>query len=154
MSRIRRANTKPEWRVRSLLHRLGYRFRVQMGAVPGRPDLAFTRRRAAVFVHGCFWHQHPACRHARVPATRRDFWEAKFERNRERDERLLAAAEAEGWRVLVIWECETADAAELERRLVTFLGPPQADRRPTRFPGVPPTPTLPLQGPSGESPAG
>ena len=125
MSRIRGANTKPERVVRSLLHRLGYRFRIQLKGVPGRPDVAFTARKAAILVHGCFWHQHPGCRNATMPSTRTDFWQAKFERNRERDARQLAQAEALGWRTLVIWECETCKEAELAERLIAFVGPKQ-----------------------------
>jgi DNA mismatch endonuclease Vsr len=124
MSRIRRSDTKPERLVRSLLHRLGYRFRIQLKGVPGRPDVAFPGRRKAIQVHGCFWHQHPGCRHATQPSTRTEFWTAKFARNRERDERLLNAAEALGWRTLVVWECETK-AQDLDRRLIAFLGPPR-----------------------------
>ena len=125
MSRIRRADTKPERVVRSLLHSLGYRFRIQIKGVPGRPDVAFPGRRKAVMVHGCFWHQHPGCAHARLPATRSSFWAQKFERNRERDARLQAAAGSQGWQVLVVWECETKDRNELERRLTAFIGPPR-----------------------------
>jgi DNA mismatch endonuclease Vsr len=123
MSRIGRRDTKPERCIGSLLHALGYRFRKQFAALPGRPDFAFPRRRKAVMVHGCFWHQHPGCRHARIPTTRTDFWKAKFARNRERDDRLLRAAEEAGWKVIVIWECETADPTALEKRLAEFLGP-------------------------------
>jgi DNA mismatch endonuclease (patch repair protein) len=130
MSRIRRADTKPELVVRSALHQLGYRFRTQLKGVPGRPDVAFPARRIAIFVHGCFWHQHPGCRHARVPATRTEFWHAKFRRNRERDARLQAQAEAMGWRALVIWECETVDLDALIKRLTDFLGPPRSTRDP------------------------
>lgn len=122
MGRIRRANTKPEWIVRRLLHRLGYRFRLQWKAAPGRPDVAFPGRRKIIFVHGCFWHQHEGCRRAGIPGTRREFWVQKFERNKARDARDLARAEAEGWSTLVVWECETFDDAMLERRLVGFLG--------------------------------
>ncbi len=122
MGRIRRADTKPEWLVRRLLHRLGYRFRLQWKAAPGRPDVAFPGRRKIIFVHGCFWHQHEGCRLSHVPATRRDFWEAKFARNQVRDARDLARAEAEGWQPLVVWECETRDLGALEPRLVAFLG--------------------------------
>lgn len=125
MARIRRADTKPEWIVRRLLHRAGYRFRLQWRAVPGRPDVAFPARRKAIFVHGCFWHQHEGCRLAHVPATRSEFWEAKFTRNRERDARALARAEAEGWDAVVVWECETRDATGLEERLRRFLGAPR-----------------------------
>jgi len=123
MGRIRRSDTKPEWAVRRLLHRLGYRFRTQWKAAPGRPDVAFPGRRRIIFVHGCFWHQHDGCRHARIPATRTEFWAAKFERNKARDARDLARAADDGWEALVIWECEVADQANLEARLKAFVGP-------------------------------
>ena len=123
MGRIRRSDTKPEWIVRRLLHRLGYRFRLQWKAAPGRPDVAFPGRRRIIFVHGCFWHQHEGCRHATMPRTRTDFWREKFARNRARDARDLERAAAEGWDALVIWECETADAEALRERLEAFLGP-------------------------------
>ncbi|MGS1094826.1 very short patch repair endonuclease [Aquamicrobium terrae] len=126
MGRIRRSNTKPELIVRRLLHRLGYRFRLQWKAAPGRPDIAFPGRRKIIFVHGCFWHQHDGCRLAHVPETRRDFWEAKFARNRARDARDLARATDEGWESLVIWECETRDEPTLEARLKAFVGPTNA----------------------------
>lgn len=123
MARIRRANTKPEMIVRKLLHKLGYRFRLQWKDAPGRPDIAFPGRRKIIFVHGCFWHQHEGCRLAHVPGTRRDFWEAKFARNRARDARDLDRAESLGWKVLVIWECEVSGQATLEERLKDFVGP-------------------------------
>lgn len=125
MGRIRRSDTKPEWAVRRLLHKLGYRFRLQWKAAPGRPDVAFPGRRRIIFVHGCFWHQHEGCRHARLPSTRSEFWADKFARNKARDARDLARALAEGWETLVIWECETADEDELRERLAGFLGPPR-----------------------------
>jgi DNA mismatch endonuclease (patch repair protein) len=125
MARIRRAHTKPEREVRSLLHRLGYRFRVQLAGVPGRPDVAFTARKKAVFVHGCFWHAHEGCRLFHLPQTRREFWAAKFLRNKTRDQRLLEAARLEGWDCLVVWECETR-RQDLAARLVAFLGPPDS----------------------------
>jgi DNA mismatch endonuclease (patch repair protein) len=99
-----------------------------MKGVPGRPDVAFPLRRKAVFVHGCFWHAHEACPAFKVPKTRTDFWVAKFRRNKERDARLLAAAEADGWRCLVIWECETRDQASLAARLRKHLGPMRQKR--------------------------
>lgn len=122
MARIRRANTKPERVVRRLLHSLEYRFRIQFAEVPGRPDIAFPSRRLCVQVHGCFWHAH-GCGLSRTPSTRTEFWEAKFARNRERDERLERDASALGWDTLTIWECETRDTAGLTRRLIDFLGP-------------------------------
>ena len=97
MARIRRSDTKPEKRVRSLLHSLGYRFRIQLKGVPGRPDVALTRRRVAIMVHGCFWHAH-GCPSSNIPKTRTDFWSAKFAANKARDARLQEAAEADGWR--------------------------------------------------------
>lgn len=121
MSRIRRSDTKPELVIRALLHRLGYRFRIQFSQVPGRPDIAFPARRKCVQVHGCFWHAH-GCALSRVPKSRTSFWEEKFARNRERDQRLEAAAATAGWTCLTIWECETKDVEGLERRLVEFIG--------------------------------
>ncbi|WP_083867613.1 very short patch repair endonuclease [Pseudaminobacter salicylatoxidans] len=127
MSRIRRADTKPELTVRSLLHAMGYRFRVQMKGVPGRPDIAFPRRRKIVQVHGCFWHAHEGCSTFRMPKSRTDFWEAKFARNKKRDVRLEKAARAAGWDVLTLWECELHDEPLLIDKLVDFLGPLRAD---------------------------
>lgn len=123
MGRIRRANTKPELLIRRMLHGMGYRFRVQLKGVPGRPDLAFTRRRKIVQVHGCFWHCHEGCPSARIPSTRTKFWIAKFARNRERDVRLETAAAEAGWQSLIVWECELKDTSALEAKLVDFLGP-------------------------------
>ncbi|MER9260824.1 very short patch repair endonuclease [Mesorhizobium sp. M0217] len=121
MSRIRRADTKPELIVRRLLHGLGYRFRTQLAQVPGRPDIAFPARRKGIQVHGCFWHAH-GCSLSRLPKSRTAFWQAKFARNRERDERLEKAAAEVGWVILTIWECETLDAEHLRDRLVEFIG--------------------------------
>lgn len=123
MSRIRRANTKPELVVRHLLHGLGYRFRVQLKGVPGRPDIAFTKRRKAIFINGCFWHAHEGCAHWRMPRSRRAFWEAKLMANRARDQRLIAAAQDAGWACLTIWECEMHDMTKLVARLSKYLGP-------------------------------
>lgn len=125
MARIRRSDTRPEKRVRSLLHGLGYRFRIQFRGVPGRPDVAFTRKRIAIMVHGCFWHAH-GCASSNLPKTRKDFWAAKFAANKARDARLQEAAEADGWRCVVIWECETRDLAALAERLADELGAPRA----------------------------
>lgn len=107
MSRVRGKNTRPERRVRSMAHRLGYRFRLHRRDLPGKPDLVFPRRRVALFVHGCFWHRHEACPLARLPKSRRDFWEPKLESNRLRDIAAKQRLESMGWRVVAIWECET-----------------------------------------------
>jgi DNA mismatch endonuclease Vsr len=128
MARIKRSDTRPELIVRKLLFRLGYRFRIQMRGVPGRPDVAFPRRRKAIYVHGCFWHAHENCSVSRVPKTRTAFWKAKFAANRERDRRLEASARQAGWSCLVVWECELRDEVTLARLLTSHLGTPKAQR--------------------------
>jgi DNA mismatch endonuclease Vsr len=126
MRAIRSRDTGPELIVRKLLHRSGYRFRLHRRDLPGTPDLVFPSRRAAIQVHGCFWHQHVGCPHANIPATRQSYWLPKLGRNKQRDlesaERLVAA----GWRYLVIWECELCNPQEVLRSAVAFLGPPTA----------------------------
>lgn len=104
MAKVRSANTKPELLVRRGLHRRGFRFRLHGGKLPGRPDLVLKRHGAVVFVHGCFWHGH-ACPLCRLPSTRADYWRAKIENNRRRDQANLDRLFAEGWRVAVVWEC-------------------------------------------------
>lgn len=121
MSRIRSRDTKPELIVRSLTHRLGYRFRLFRRDLPGRPDLVFVARRSVIFVHGCFWHQHPSCRKATIPQTRPKFWIEKLKRNQERDALVTAALEGKGWRVLLIWECETRNIETLQQKIIGFL---------------------------------
>jgi DNA mismatch endonuclease (patch repair protein) len=106
---------------------MGFRFRVQMKGVPGRPDIAFPLRRKIVQIHGCFWHAHEGCAAFQVPRSRTEFWEAKFARNKERDARLEDAARAAGWAVLTLWECGLKDERTLIDQLVDFLGPPRAD---------------------------
>ncbi len=111
MARIRGKDTAPEMKVRRVAHRMGLRYRLHRKDLPGRPDLVFPRHRLVVFVHGCFWHRHQDCPRASMPATRRDFWEAKFEATLARDARQIALLEAAGWRVLVLWECELSEEA-------------------------------------------
>lgn len=123
MVRIRGKDTKPELAVRRLAHRLGYRFRLHRRDLPGSPDLVFPALRKVIFVHGCFWHRHPGCRKASTPTTRRTFWQAKFDRNVERDVRKEVELMAAGWEVLLVWECETRDPVGLAAMLTTFLGP-------------------------------
>jgi len=125
MRRIRGKNTKPELTVRGLVHSLGYRYRLHRKDLPGRPDLVFPSRKAVVFVHGCFFHQHPdpKCRLSRMPKSRLDFWKKKLEGNRSRDMRQQKALKAAGWRVLTLWECQISDRIKLIRRLQKFLGP-------------------------------
>jgi DNA mismatch endonuclease (patch repair protein) len=125
MARVRGKNTTPELVVRQTVHALGYRFRLHRKDLPGTPDLVFPRRKAVVFVHGCFWHRHPGCRKASIPSSHTEFWADKFDRNVARDERNIDDLERAGWRVLTIWECETKakDRADLVARLTSFLGP-------------------------------
>lgn len=117
MSRIRGRDTKPELAVRSVLHRLGYRFRLHVPDLPGRPDIVLPRHRTVVLVHGCFWHRHEGCRFCCVPKTRVDFWRRKFEGNVERDRVVRRELRKIGWRVMVVWECEIDAPGRLIRRL-------------------------------------
>jgi len=122
MRRIRSADMKPEMMVRRLAHKLGYRFRLRRKDLPGKPDLVFVGRRKAVFVHGCFWHQHRRCREGRLPKSNRAYWKPKLIRNVKRDAAAIAQLTRAGWRVLVVWECETKEAESVRRRLRKFLG--------------------------------
>lgn len=115
MSGIGGKNTKPELLVRKALFAAGFRFRLHRKDLPGRPDVVIPGRRVVVFVHGCFWHAHQGCRYAKIPATRREFWEAKLAANVERDRRVREALLSAGWRVLVVWECATRSSGVLER---------------------------------------
>lgn len=126
MSRIRSRDTAPELQVRKLAHAMGYRFRLHRKDLPGKPDLVFPSRKAAVFVHGCFWHQHPdpACKNGRRPRTRPEYWDAKLDGNLARDRRNIEALEAMGWRVLVLWECTAEKPQDAAALLSVFLGPP------------------------------
>ena len=121
MSRIRGGDTEPERRVRSLLHRLGFRFSLKRHNLPGRPDIVLTRYGTAVFVHGCFWHRHKKCRNSVVPKTRRAFWMAKLNGNVERDKRNTLALRRLGWKVITVWECEVGNEDKLSRMLRTKL---------------------------------
>ena len=113
MSRIKGRNTKPEVRVRSLLHQMGYRFRLHRKDLPGKPDIALPKHQTVVFVHGCFWHRHPDCQYAYTPQSRVRFWKKKFKRNVERHTEVEEQLTQLGWRVVVVWECETKDVGSL-----------------------------------------
>lgn len=114
MRAVKPKNTSPEKRVRSVAHRLGLRFRLHKKELPGSPDLLFPKRKTALFVHGCFWHRHEDCPRATVPKTNTDFWCEKFKRNMERDKETRKKLEESGWRVLIIWECETKSRESIE----------------------------------------
>lgn len=121
MSRIRSKGTKPEMTVRRLLHSMGYRYRLHRRDLPGSPDLVFPKWRKAIFVHGCFWHQHPGCRISRQPKSNRDYWVPKLERNTARDAEHQAQLREMGWEVLVIWECEVRSGASFVTKAADFL---------------------------------
>ncbi len=106
MSRIRGRDTKPELALRSALHRLGYRFRLADKSLPGRPDIVLPKYKAAVFVHGCFWHRHKGCKYAYNPKSKVEFWQCKFEENVARDERNISDIRSNGWIPVVVWECQ------------------------------------------------
>ena len=106
MSRIRGKNTTPELKLRKTLHKLGYRYRINVRKLSGSPDIVLAKYRTCIFVNGCFWHGHKDCRYATRPKTNAEFWRTKIENNRERDLRDYTFLESLGWRVIVVWECE------------------------------------------------
>jgi DNA mismatch endonuclease (patch repair protein) len=125
MAAIRSSGMKPEMAIRSLVHRLGYRFRLHAKDLPGKPDLVFRARKKVIFVHGCFWHQHQSkfCPDGRAPKSNLGYWAPKLARNVNRDDRNQSELKAMGWRVLIIWECEaTRGGPALARRIRQFLG--------------------------------
>jgi DNA mismatch endonuclease (patch repair protein) len=122
MRAIRSKGTHPELVVRSLVHKLGYRFRLHGKALPGKPDLVFPSRNKVIFVHGCFWHQHLNCKRAHKPKSNVAYWGSKLKRNRERDKRHLRALGRMKFGSLVIWECQTQNIAVLRKQVQKFLG--------------------------------
>jgi DNA mismatch endonuclease (patch repair protein) len=137
MARIRGHDTAPEIAVRKALHAAGFRFRLHRRDLPGKPDIVLPKHRTAVFVHGCFWHQHEGCRNATSPGTRAEFWQAKFAANVARDARNTAALEAAGWKVVVIWECEAEKPDRLAAVIRERLPVPAAGPAPPGTPGSP-----------------
>lgn len=117
-------DTKPEILVRQLLRSAGYGYRLHRSDLPGKPDIAFIGRRKAIFVHGCFWHQHEGCKRASKPKSRMDYWQPKLERNRLRDAANRDALISRGWTVLTVWECETKHPTSLADKLRAFLEDP------------------------------
>lgn len=113
--------------MRKLLFAAGYRYRLHVRKLPGSPDLVFASRKKVVFVHGCFWHRHDNCNHARMPKSRVEFWSEKLNGNKARDERTFLALAQAGWQVHVVWECELGNRETLEQKLRSFLGPASAD---------------------------
>ena len=117
MSRIGSRDTKPELVVRSALHRMGYRFRLHRKDLPGTPDIVLPRHGTVIFVHGCFWHRHKGCSACYTPKTRTEFWKKKFGDNVRRDRRNTRLLRQRGWKVFVVWECETGSDSKLQRLL-------------------------------------
>jgi len=121
MSRIRSSNTKPELIVRSILHRMGFRFRLHRKDIPGKPDIVLPKYKTVIFVHGCFWHRHEGCKYAYTPKSRVDFWTAKFKANTQRDIKVKKQLDELKWNTFVIWECELSDINSLETRIQNYF---------------------------------
>lgn len=123
MSRIRSKDTGPEKKVRSLLHQMGYRFRIHVKSLPGQPDIVLPKYKKIIFVHGCFWHLHKGCRDGTIPKTQHKKWKTKLEQNVERDKTHTKQLRGKGWKVIVVWECEAEKKIDkVERKLSRFLG--------------------------------
>lgn len=140
MASIRRKDTKPEMIVRKALHAAGFRFRLDVSSLPGSPDIVLPRWRTAIFVHGCFWHRHAGCAYASTPATRYEFWQAKFDANIARDRRNEEALLEEGWNVAVVWECGLAQGAKdaTVSSLFSFIRRTNTAPAKSNFPETPP----------------
>lgn len=122
MSLIRSKHTRPELIVRSMLHRMGFRFRLHRRDLPGEPDIVLPKHKSAIFVHGCFWHFHKNCRDGKIPQSNQEYWRPKLEGNARKDEQALSALRADGWNTLVIWECELREnLTEVQERVEEFL---------------------------------
>ncbi len=124
MSKIKSKNTSPELTLRKALHKLGYRYRLHVKNLPGKPDLVFPKLKKVVFVHGCFWHLHKNCRDGTIPKTRHEYWKNKLERNVERDKKHIKQLDEMEWKSLVVWECEIEKQLDKTiSRIRNFLNP-------------------------------
>ena len=121
MSRVQQQNTKPEKIVRSLLHRLGFRFRKNVSSLMGKPDIVLPKYKTIIFVHGCFWHQHKGCRKANRPTSNIEFWNNKLDKNVKRDKQTEAELKSLGWNILIVWTCEMKDKELLIEKLKNSL---------------------------------
>jgi DNA mismatch endonuclease (patch repair protein) len=121
MRAVKSADTRPEMKVRRLLHAMGYRYRLHRKDLPCKPDIVFPARRKVIFIHGCFWHGHDCKRGARLPKSNREYWRKKIARNMERDRRCLSDLAKEGWKCLVLWECGLSEDEKIRQCLTDFL---------------------------------
>lgn len=121
MSKIRSKNTKPELLIRSLLHRKGFRFRVHVKDLPGKPDIVLAKYKAVIFINGCFWHGHQDCSLFRLPSTRIDFWEQKIARNQTNDNKAIVALLEKNWRIAIIWECSIRGKNRNPEQVITLI---------------------------------
>lgn len=121
MSRIRSKDTKPEKIIRSILHKQGFRFRINRKDLPGKPDIVLPKYKTVIFVHGCFWHRHEGCKYAYTPKSNADFWNKKFSSNLQRDKNIQNKLRKSGWRVLTIWECEIKEIEKTPELLDSLL---------------------------------
>lgn len=121
MSKVPRRHTKPETFVRSMLHSLGYRFRLHNKKLPGTPDIVLPKYKTVIFVHGCFWHQHKGCRKSRRPSSNVEFWNIKLDRNIARDVGNIKDLEKLNWNSLIVWQCELKDEEGLREKLISEL---------------------------------
>lgn len=121
MSRVKGVDTKPEIFVRSLVHRMGFRFRIHRRDLPGNPDIVLPKHGKIIFVHGCFWHGHKRCPRAKRPKTNKAFWNRKLDMNSKRDKTLQKKLRSKGWKVLVVWQCETKRPDKLLGKFGRFL---------------------------------
>jgi len=128
MALVRSKNTKPEVLVRKIAHSCGYKFRLHVSNLPGKPDLVFPKRRKVIFVHGCFWHRHPGCVLARLPKSKLHFWLPKLTENRRRDLRNIGRLRRDHWKVSIVWECQLRNPISIEKRVKRFLGRNDAKR--------------------------
>lgn len=127
MAQVKGRDTGPEKAVRSLLHHMGYRFRLQRADLPGKPDIVLPKFKIALFVHGCFWHRHPGCKRATTPVSNTAYWDKKFAHTVARDAKNQKELEALGWHVLIVWECELKNLPSLQARLSDYFNPLRID---------------------------
>ena len=129
MSRIRAMDTKPEMQVRRMLHAAGFRYRLHVKDLPGKPDIVLPKWKTVIFVHGCFWHRHEGCKDATTPKTRTEWWLRKFDRNIKNDASAKEKLEAEGWYVITVWECEISQKTAIDSSLNIFITNGRATRK-------------------------